>query len=100
MAWRRRKEHETHHVRASRQRRVERLARGQATDFDEQAHELPYSGKLGESNALWARKRPREARLLQRRALLVSSGRGEETAPGRQRQPLGLSSRGKGLAAE
>ena len=43
------------------QRRVERLARGQAADFDEQAHELSYSGKSGESNALGLEKRPRLA---------------------------------------
>jgi hypothetical protein len=35
-----RKEHEAHHVRTSLQRDVERLARGQAADFDKQGHGL------------------------------------------------------------
>ena len=38
MAGRRRKEHESHHVRAGLQRDVERLARGQAANFDDQGH--------------------------------------------------------------
>ena len=35
---RRRKKYESHHVRAGVQRRVERLARGQAANFDDQGH--------------------------------------------------------------
>ena len=38
MPRRRRKEHEAHHVRAGIQRDVERLARGQAANFDDQGH--------------------------------------------------------------
>ena len=38
MPRRRRKEHEAHHVRAGLQRDVERLARGQAANFDDQGH--------------------------------------------------------------
>src|SRR5204862_4520053 len=38
MPRRRRKEDESHHVRAGVERDVERLARGQAADFDEQRH--------------------------------------------------------------
>ncbi len=36
---RRRKEHEPHHVGARVERRIKRLARGQAADFDEQGHD-------------------------------------------------------------
>ena len=39
-----RKEHEADHIRASVQRGVERLARGQATDFDSQGHGLCLKG--------------------------------------------------------
>jgi hypothetical protein len=40
MARRRGKKHETHHVGARLKRCVERLARGQAANFDEQGHGL------------------------------------------------------------
>ena len=40
MARRRGKEHEAHHVGARLERYVERLARGQAANFDEQGHGL------------------------------------------------------------
>ena len=44
MPRRRRKEHKADHVRAGLQRDVERLARGQATNFDNQGHGLSGAG--------------------------------------------------------
>jgi len=44
MARRRRKEHEPDHVRASIQRDVERLARGQAANLDDQGHGFKGNG--------------------------------------------------------
>ena len=70
MPRRRRKEHEAHHVGAGLERDVERLARGQAADFDEQGHGL--------SGAVLSRQirvgTELIGRVLQRRALLVSPG--------------------------
>ena len=44
MARRRGKEHEAHHVGARLERYIERLARGQAANFDEQGHGLSGTG--------------------------------------------------------
>ena len=55
MPRRRRKEHEAHHVGAGLQRGVERLARGQAANFDEQGHgfagQSPPGGMTGSDGA-------------------------------------------------
>src|SRR6266852_3252794 len=85
MPGRRRKEHESHHVGAGIQRDVKRLARGQAANFDDQGH-VP-GARVGavtmkrKSDAL-------VARVLQRRALLVSPGGAILAALQGSRKPL------------
>src|SRR6202022_4498906 len=55
MSRRRRKEHESHHVRAGIQRDVERLARGQAANFDEQGHVSRHGlGRRRQAGKRWA----------------------------------------------
>ena len=72
MPRRRRKEHEAHHVGARLQRDVERLARGQAANFDEQGHGSTHGLK---AIATGRNGRGDCGRVLQRRALLVSPDR-------------------------
>ena len=87
MPGRRRKEHEPHHVRAGIQRDVERLARGQAANFDDQGHVSGHG--LG-----WrqdAERRCAVGRVLQRRALLVSPAGPIEAAL--RREPEGAADR-------
>ena len=71
MPRRRRKEHEPHHVGAGVQRDVERLARGQAANFDDQGHGFEHG--LGDGDGTGT-GRCACGRVLQRRALLVSPG--------------------------
>src|SRR5438105_3446772 len=86
-----RKEHEPHHIRAGIQRDVERLARGQAANFDDQGH-VQGTG--------WSRKSDTIGRVLQRRALLVSpAGPISAALPG-GRKALRVVPRGCGAMAQ
>ena len=94
MPRRRRKEHEPHHVRAGLQRDVERLARGQAANFDDQGHgfrarvRAATAGRKGGATV---------GGVLQRRALLVSPA-GPISAALRQRRKRCGSYRGGAMA--
>ena len=89
MPRRRRKEHESHHVRAGLQRDVERLARGQAANFDDQGHGLSRRGSRRDRRV----ETELTGRVLQRRALLVSPGGPVNAALRRRRKPLRIAPR-------